>query len=115
MANGFFKIENFKSDISIKQIAGFLLIVIFAFAVFYNTQKPDMHESEIARYNVQIDSLVNLVVKLDSNKITIIKNYNQINKTYNEQIKTILIISNDSNAELARATIARFRYLLYSE
>ena len=99
----------------IKQIAGFLLIVIFAFAVFYNIRKPDMHEEEIARYNLQIDSLVDLVVQLDSSKTTIINNYTQVNKTYNEQIKTILILSNDSNAELARATIARFCYLLYPE
>lgn len=101
----------------IKQIAGFLLIVIFAFAVFYNTRisKPDMHEEEIARYNLQIDSLVDLVVQLDSSKTTIINNYNQVNKTYNEKITTLNFITNDSNAELARATIARFRYLLYPE
>lgn len=99
----------------IKQIAGFLLIVIFFFAVFYNTRKPDMHEEEIARYNLQIDSLVNLVVKLDSSKTTIINNYTKTNKYYHEQITTLNFISNDSNAELARATIARFRYLLHSE
>ena len=100
-----------------KQIAGFLLIAIFAFAVFYNTRisKPVTHEAEIARYNLQIDSLVDLVVKLDSSKKTIINNYNQVNKTYNEKITNLNFISNDSNAELARATLARFRYLLHSE
>lgn len=101
----------------IKQIAGFLLIVIFAFVVFYNTRisKPDMHEEEIARYNMQIDSLVDLVVQLDSSKILIINNYTKTNKYYNEKIMSINFISNDSNADLARATLARFRYLLYSE
>ena len=74
-----------------------------------------MHEAEIARYNLQIDSLVDLVVKLDSSKILIINNYNQVNKTYNEKITNLNFISNDSNAELARATLARFRYLLHSD